>query len=171
MTGEKIKLRALEPEDLEFLFALENDESLWEVSHTLIPFSRFILKQYIENSNKDIYEAKQLRLIIERKSDAQTLGAVDLFDFDPYHKRAGVGIVLLNDFKKKGYAKDALATLITYAFNKLNLHQLYASMTADNLESKQLFEKLNFQLSGIKKDWICSQNGYKDELFYQLIHE
>lgn len=99
MTGEKIKLRALEPEDLEFLFALENDESLWEVSHTLIPFSRFILKQYIENSNKDIYEAKQLRLIIERKSDAQTLGAVDLFDFDPYHKRAGVGIVLLNDFK------------------------------------------------------------------------
>ncbi|PQJ23517.1 GNAT family N-acetyltransferase, partial [Tenacibaculum sp. SG-28] len=62
--GEHIRLRALEPEDLEFLFQIENNETFWEVSHTLIPFSKYILKQYIANAHQDIYEAKQLRLLI-----------------------------------------------------------------------------------------------------------
>ena len=38
LQGNTITLRALEPEDLEFLFETENDESFWEVSHTQAPF-------------------------------------------------------------------------------------------------------------------------------------
>ena len=62
LQGKHISLRALEPEDLEFLFQIENNESFWEVSHTQTPFSKFLLKQYLENAHLDIYEAKQLRL-------------------------------------------------------------------------------------------------------------
>ncbi|HIE45068.1 MAG TPA: GNAT family N-acetyltransferase [Flavobacteriaceae bacterium] len=163
-----IKLRALEPEDLDFLFQTENDTSLWEVSNTQVPFSKFILKQYLTNSHQDIYEAKQLRLIIEQ--DNQAIGMIDLFDFEPQHYRAGIGIVILKPFQNKHFANTALQLFINYAFNTLNLHQLYANITMDNKNSIKLFTNNNFTFIGIKKDWIYINSQYKDEGLYQLIN-
>ena len=68
LSDQNIHLRALEPEDLEFLYQIENKESFWEVSHTQTPFSKYVLKQYLENAHLDIYESKQLRLLIEEKA-------------------------------------------------------------------------------------------------------
>ena len=116
LKGEHINLRALEPEDLDFLFQIENNESFWEISHTQNPFSKYILKQYLENVHLDIFEAKQLRLLIEEKSTKKQLGMIDLFDFNPQHKRAGVGILIHPDFQKNGFASEALSILINYTF-------------------------------------------------------
>ena len=60
-----IVLRALEPSDIDLLYQWENDKKIWQGSNTLVPFSRYILKQYIENSYKDIYEMKQQRFMID----------------------------------------------------------------------------------------------------------
>jgi len=171
LTGTYINLRALEPEDLEFLFQIENNELFWEVSHTQAPFSKFLLKQYLENSHLDIYEAKQLRLVIEEKSTNKSVGMIDLFDFNPQHKRAGIGILIHPDFQQKGFASEALQLLINYCFTHLHLHQLYANITNDNTNSLHLFEKQNFKQIGIKKDWIFYNGTYKDELLFQLINE
>ena len=169
LSGEKISLRALEPEDLGFLYDIENNESFWEVSHTQTPFSKFILKQYIEHSHLDIYEAKQLRLMIEKKDTSEKIGMIDLFDFNPQHLRAGIGILIHPNFQQKGFASEVLSVLINYCFYQLNLHQLYANITTDNLSSISLFTKHNFQKIGIKKDWILSKGKFKDEILYQLI--
>ena len=171
LVGKDIQLRAIEPEDLDFLFQIENDEHFWEVSHTQTPFSKFALKLYLENAQLDIFETKQLRLIIEEKSKQTAVGLIDLFDFSPQHRRAGIGIVVAQHYQQHGYANQALELLIQYSFIHLQLHQLYASMTADNSRSKQLFEKNNFVKVGVKKDWIQVKNGFKDEIFYQLIQE
>lgn len=171
LTGTHIKLRALEPEDLEFLFQIENNESFWEVSHTQTPFSKFLLKQYLENAHLDIFEAKQLRLVIDEKSTGKSVGMIDLFDFNPQHKRAGIGILIHPDFQQKGFASEALQLLINYCFTHLHLHQLYANITNDNTNSLHLFEKQNFKQIGIKKDWIFYNGTYKDELLFQLINE
>ena len=104
LEGKKVRLRALEPEDLEFLYTLENDTEFWEISHTQTPFSKFVLKHYIENSHLDIYEAKQLRFIIEETTNNNSVGMIDLFDFNPQHKRAGIGIVINHKFQKEGFA-------------------------------------------------------------------
>lgn len=168
LSSKYIKLRALEPEDLEFLFQTENNTALWEVSNTQTPFSYYLLKQYLANAHQDIYEAKQLRLIIEHQNTA--IGMIDLFDFDPKHLRAGIGIVLLEKYQQKGFANEALQLFIKFAFESLNLHQLYANITTDNIKSIQLFTQNNFKLIGIKKDWIFSKNTYKDEGLYQLIN-
>jgi len=109
LKGTQINLRALEPEDLEFLYQIENKESFWEISHTQKPFSRYILKQYLENAHLDIYETKQLRFIIEEQSAKKQVGMIDVFDFNPQHKRAGIGILIHPDFQKKGYASEALS--------------------------------------------------------------
>ncbi|MDE1207375.1 GNAT family N-acetyltransferase [Tenacibaculum larymnensis] len=171
LTGTHIKLRALEPEDLGFLFQIENNESFWEVSHTQTPFSKFLLKQYLENAHLDIFEAKQLRLVIDEKATGKSIGMIDLFDFNPQHKRAGIGILIHPDFQQKGFASEALQLLINYCFTHLHLHQLYANITNDNTNSLHLFEKQNFKLIGVKKDWIFYNGTYKDELLFQLINE
>ncbi len=168
LIATNIILRALEPEDLDFLFQTENNTSLWEVSSTQTPFSKHLLKQYLANAHQDIYEAKQLRLIIEAKNKA--IGMIDLFDFNPQHKRAGIGILILKEFQGKDYATEALKTCITYAFSTLDLHQVYANITSDNTKSIALFTKNNFTKIGIKKDWIFSNGKYKDEIAYQLVN-
>lgn len=171
LVGNLVKLRALEPEDLEFLFQIENDESFWEISHTQTPFSKYVLKQYLENAHLDIFETKQLRLIIEEKSSQKNLGMIDLFDFNPQHKRAGIGILIHPEYQQKGFASEALELLIKYSFSHLQLHQLYANIIAENERSLALFTKHQFKKIGIKKDWIFFDGKMKDEILFQLIKE
>ncbi|UMB60617.1 GNAT family N-acetyltransferase [Lutibacter sp. A80] len=169
LSGKHINLRALEPTDLEFLFSTENNEDFWEVSSTQLPFSKYILQQYIENAHQDIYEAKQYRFVICNEKDTP-IGLIDLFDFDPQHRRVGIGIIILPKYQNKGYASDALEMVIEYAFTYLSVHQIYANIMSTNLKSIALFEKNNFKKVGIKKDWLYSNSSYKDEILYQLIN-
>ena len=171
LRGEKLYLRALEPEDLDFLFSVENDEEFWEVSATSTPFSRYMLKQYLENSHRDIFEVKQLRLVIA-ENDHTPAGFIDLFDYEPKHARAAVGILIKDETQRsKGLGSEALNLLIRYCFARLELHQLYANVGVENLASRTLFEKSGFQQTGRKKDWIKNNGIYKDEFLYQLINE
>ena len=172
LKGKYLYLRALEPEDLDFLYELENTELFWEVSNTTSPFSKFVLRHYIENSHRDIFEAKQLRLVIVKNNNNQPIGCIDLFDYEPKHKRVGVGIVISKlQERQYGHALEALQIIISYAFSHLYVHQLYANITEDNDASIKLFKKLNFKLTGIKKDWIYANKKFKNESIYQLINE
>lgn len=171
LKGNNINLRALEPEDLEFVYAIENDEAIWEVSNTQTPYSKFLIRQYLENANQDIYEAKQLRLAICKNDSEKAIGLIDLFDFDPRNNRAGIGIVIQNEIERtQGFGKEALALLIEFSFTQLQLHQLFANIGVDNTSSLNLFATFGFQKIGIKKDWIYCNNSYKDEAIYQLLN-
>lgn len=172
LKGDTIYLRALEPNDLEFVFAMENDQSIWEVSNTHTPYSRFLIRQYLENAQQDIYEAKQLRLAICQDEDFPAIGLIDIFDFDPKNNRAGVGIVIQkNENRSKNIGSEALELLINYSFFNLNLHQLYANISISNAASIALFTKFGFEKIGIKKDWILLNNHYHDEAIFQLINK
>jgi diamine N-acetyltransferase len=171
MKYKNIKLRALEPEDLELLYEWENNDTFWAISNTFSPFSRYTLKRYLENSHKNIYETGQLRLMIDHVEDKITIGTIDIFDFDPFHKRAGIGILIANDgYRRKGYATMSLTCLIKYCFKTLQLHQLYCNILENNPESIDLFKKQGFVRIGIKKDWAQTSNGYLDEYMFQLIN-
>jgi diamine N-acetyltransferase len=160
----KIRFRALEPEDIDILFEWENDAEIWEISNTFEPYSKYILAKYIKDS-----QHKQIRMIIET-IDGKAVGAIDLFDFDPFHFRAGVGILIHDEIDRKlGYASDALQLLCVYATNYLRLHQLYANIGEDNLASIHLFKSNGFELVGTKKDWRRTLDGWKNELMFQKI--
>jgi len=168
--NNKIILRALEKEDLEFLFAIENNEAFWEVSGTLNPFSKDLLKQYLSNAHLDLFEAKQLRMVVVDKSCNENIGLVDLFDFNPQHNRAGIGILIQKKYQNSGFASETLQLFLNYAFTTLNIHQIYANIPTDNEPSIKLFKKMHFNLIGTKKDWIVSKGNYKDVNLYQLIN-
>lgn len=168
LSNEKVSLRALEPSDLDFIFSWENNTNVWEISNTLVPFSRFVLTQYLKTQHLDIYSTKQLRLVImDEKKIA--IGLIDLFDFDPKHNRVGVGILLDFNFRGKGYAKAALKLLEKYCFKHLDMNQVYANISFENIESIGLFESLGYQKVGVKRDWIKTAKGYADEILYQKI--
>lgn len=170
LQGELVFLRALEPEDLDLLFEVENNEEFWEVSSTSVPFSRYVLKQYLENSHRDIYDVKQLRLVI-CENNADVVGFIDIFDFDPKNRRAALGILIINKNKRlKGYGAEALQLVSKYCFTHLGLHQVYANVGSDNTASKILFEKTGFLHTATKKDWNLVDGEYKDEITFQLIN-
>lgn len=169
LKGQHIQLRAIEPSDIDVLYQWENDAETWMVSNTQSPFSRFVLEQYITSSHQDIYSVKQLRLIICNEEN-KAIGSIDLFDFDPNHLRAGVGILIAEKAdRKKGYASEALCLLMDYCFSVLNLHQLYCNITIDNEPSILLFQKHGFQITGMKKQWVRDGESFKDELLLQRI--
>lgn len=172
LENRNISLRAPELEDLDLLYIWENEPSIWKVSGTLAPFSRFVLKQYLEHAGKDIHEVKQLRLMIQLNKDHRPVGAVDLFDFEPHHRRAGIGILIADPSdRRKGYAREALETMVDYCFKVLHLHLVYCNIAAENKASISLFREAGFEESGRKKEWLFDGSSYEDELLYQKVNE
>jgi len=170
LKGEHIYLRALEPEDLEFIHTIENDETVWELSNTITPYSKSLIKEYLEHAYKDIYEVKQLRLMISDYNDI-AIGIIDLFDFDAKNRRAGIGILIYNiENRTNGYGKEALTLLANYSFTYLDLHQLYCNISETNTASIKLFEKQGFKKIGLKKDWNFQNGNFTNEYLYQLIN-
>jgi len=170
LENTRIQLRALEPEDLDVLYHWENDPDIWHLSNTLSPFSKFTLKKYLENAHLDIFEAKQVRFIIQKNTDKKILGAVDLFDFEPIHQRAGVGILIGEESDRKlGFATEALECLREYAFKTLGLKQLYCNICEDNPDSLKLFIKQGYVITGQKKDWIKKGDKWYSEYILQLV--
>ncbi len=166
--GDIIFFRALEPTDLELLYVYENDTSIWNISNTQTPFSKYTLKQYLEISHQDIYTNKQLRLMICTNKSKTPVGTIDLFDFDPQHHRAGVGILIFNEFRKQGLGLESIKLLKEYCFTYLHLNQLFCNISESNLDSIKLFETCNFEKIGIKKQWNKTHlNTFENEIMYQ----
>lgn len=172
LENEEIKLRALELEDLDILYRWENDSILWMHGSTLSPYSKLALRQYInETQLYDIYQSKQLRLMVLLKESGTTIGTVDLYDFDIRNGKAGVGILIDETYRKKKYACQTLDILRNYAFSFLHLHQLYAYIAVSNNASLRLFEKAGYTNIGVLKDWIRREMKFEDVVMAQLIND
>lgn len=156
-----IRLRAPEPEDLDFMLSIENDTQLWEHGGATGPYSRYQLKQFIAESQNDLYTDRQLRLMIEKDGEG-TVGMVDLIAFDPRNRRAEVGIVVSGECRGKGIGKAALALLHTHCFGLLGLHQLYAYILSENAPCMALFASAGYVQSGTMKDWMYVNGRYAD---------
>ena len=170
LKGEQIYLRTLEPADADIILKWENNSDNWRVSNTLVPFSRKLIEDYV-NSAQDIYSIKQLRFIICLVENDKEIGTIDLFDFDPYHQKVGLGILIAElEDRGNGYAKEAVLLILEYCFNHLMLHQVYCNILSENKASIDLFEKSGFTICGTKKDWVKSNDGWEDKLMFQSIN-
>ncbi len=171
LEDDQLKLRAPEPSDLDLLYIWENDTSLWDKSATITPFSKHILEKYIQTAHLDLFEAQQLRLMIDHKTENRTIGTIDLFEYDQFNNRAGVGILIANiSDRNKGYATLALKLVINYSFTILGLKQLYCNIDVENSSSLKLFQSCGFEIVGTKKAWTRRGNKWLDDYFLQIIN-
>ena len=168
--SQHIYLRALESSDLDLIYSLENDMSIWQISNTITPFSKDIIQLYLQSAQQDIYTNKQLRLLICLNETNQPIGTIDLFEFDPMNLRVGVGILIFESHRNSGYAAECITVIKNYSKNVLLLNQLYCNINATNFDSIKLFEKCGFEKIGLKKQWNrVSLNQFEDEIMYQLL--
>lgn len=171
LRSQNIHLRAMEPSDAALLYEWENDRSIWTVSNTQIPFSKFVLEEFTNTAHQDIYTNKQLRLMAVENTDNTVIGCIDVFEFDPQHARAGVGIYINKNFREKGLAAECLQLVTDYAFKTLHLKQIYSHINASNIASLNLFTKSGFEKIALKKVWHkTSLNNFEDVWFLQLIN-
>ena len=161
-----IHLRAIEPEDLDLLYRIENDEKLWNVGITNVPYSRYALHDYVANSSEDIYADHQVRLIVEN-AQKQVVGIADIVNFDPGNRRAEIGLVIEQPFRGQGYGFSAMQELARYALNVLHLHQLYAVIDVSNETCLKLFRQLGYHESSRLKDWLFDGREYRDAIVMQ----
>ena len=171
LEGRTTRLRALEPGDIDLMYAWENDTAVWSVSGTLTPFSRHTLERFIQEQQFDIFQTRQQRLFIETLGGIP-VGALDFFELDPINRRAGIGILIHDeDDRGRGYASDTVETLCGYARERLRLHQLWCNAGTDNAASLGLFRRTGFVPAGIKRQWLWTPEGYRDEMLMQKILE
>ena len=169
LKDEEITLRAPEPEDLELMYAMENDTTLWSAGNATLPYSRYTLRSYLEQSRQDLLSERQARFVIETNDgDA---GMIDLADYDPINSRAEVCIGILGKYRGKGIASRALQLLCQYATGRLHLHQLYAYVPVWNSDSIRLFEKAGFTECSTLKDWQRTKDGYSDVKIMQKVEK
>jgi len=165
---KQIKLRAIEPEDLDFLYRIENDVELWNVGTSNVPYSRYLLHDYVANCKNDIYTDRQVRMIVEN-ADEEVIGIVDLVNFDPANCRAEVGLIILNAYRNQGYGTAILRRIIEYSEKILHLHQLYAYVDVHNSISLQLFRNADFKFETLIKDWLYDGTKYSDSVLFQYV--
>ncbi|MDO5525775.1 MAG: GNAT family N-acetyltransferase [Prevotella sp.] len=158
---KRIKLRAIEPEDLELLYSIENNMSVWNVGMTNVPYSKFALNEYLLNIKYDMYADRQVRLMVDN-SEGETIGIVDITDYDPRHNRAEVGIIIMDEYRRQGYATEVLQAVKEYAKNVIHLHKLYAVIDTNNTAALNTFLKADFTEECVLKDWLRGNDGYED---------
>lgn len=170
LENENIFLRTPEPEDLEFLYKWENDTDVWKYGAAISPYSKYILRQYIEDAQTDIFQSKQLRFMIVLHQSQDVIGTIDLYDFDAINSRCGVGIYIDKKWRKKSFAMQALNILENYAFKFLKTNQLYAIIPVNNKASVLLFQNSKFSQTGVLEQWISTENEYEDAIVVQKLN-
>ena len=169
MERGEVRLRALEPEDVDRLYIWENDRDMWPFGGTRAPLSRHQLWEYATNYDANPFAAGQLRLIIEHAtapdnalpqnsqssqssqsshnsqnsqnshSSPIPCGVIDLYDIDPVNSRAMVGIMVAPQWRSRGIATRALELVGEYCRDTLGLATIASEVASDNLPSIRLF--------------------------------
>ena len=168
--NDKVSLRIAEPNDAENIYRWENDMQVWRDSETRVPFSMRQIEQFLLNNN-DLVSEQQLRLMVEDAQNGAQVGCIDLYDYDEFNSRAGIGILIDEKYRGQGYAKNAIKLLLEYCFNTLLLNQIYILVLATNVESMLLFESLGFERCGVRKQWYKTADGFIDQVEYQYINK
>ncbi len=169
LNGKRVRLRAVEPEDLEVMYEMENDPEMWDISNFVEPYSCHLLREYIKQNRNDVFADKQLRLMVELRENATVAGTIDLDNFEPRHQRAGVGIAIRRAYRGQGIAREALELLVDYANRFLRLHQLYAYIPVENEVSRRLFRAAGFREVAILDDWIWKEDRYVSVILSQRV--
>lgn len=169
ISNDIVTLRSLEATDLDVLYKWENDSTLWTASNIIGPSPKSYLWQYLQNYDSDIYNTRQLRLMITITETGEPIGTIDLTNFDPLNNRAELGILINHNHEGKGYGSEALKLTIGYVRDYIGLFQLYALVPVENTVCTTLLKKHGFTTAGTLKRWINHGSEVHDVEIMQLL--
>jgi diamine N-acetyltransferase len=97
------------------------------------------------------------------------VGCVELYNYDPVNRRAAVGLVVSNEYRRQGYGTIMIQALSKFCIENTSLHQVYADIAATNTPSINIFQRAGYQHCATLRDWVVRSNHYINTYRYQLI--
>ncbi len=164
--GSTLRLRALEPGDVDTLYLWENSPEMWEYGFFIAPYSRHQLWEYVRDYDADPLRSGQLRLMIN--VGGKTVGAADLYGIDTANRRAMVGVMVAKAHRRKGYALAAINLMADYAAGPLAMRQLASTVAEDNPSSLALFAKAGFKHTATLPLWVRRGSEFVSARVFQL---
>jgi len=171
--GEKVRLRALEMEDLDVILEHFNNLEIRQYLNSQIPMSRNAERQWLERSTTmDPWKDGGMTLAIEDKKTGEFLGTVSLFGISKQHKRAEFGIAVHKpENLGKGYGTDATRVMLWIAFHILGLNSVYLITLDFNERAQRAYEKTGFKKAGVFRQGAYLKGEFKDFIIMDILKE
>ncbi|WP_172840574.1 GNAT family N-acetyltransferase [Virgibacillus phasianinus] len=122
---------------------------------------------------KSIYQENTgIRWGITPKDSGKVIGSCGFLNMHSKHHRAEVGYGLGKDYWGKGIASEALAAVVAYGYQQLQLERIEALIEPANLSSQKLVEKHGFTREGLLRHYEYTRGKFDDLYIYSIIrHE
>ena len=168
--GQKVMLRAMEPEDMEMLRETVNDPEIERmVGGWSFPVSAYAQKKWYDDA---VMDRNSQRYVIVVQNTGEAIGLINLVDIDWKNRTAFHGIKLKSNAPKgQGYATDAVMALEWYAFEQLNLNRLDGSCIVYNEASQRLYDKCGVKVEGIRRQAVFKDGQYFDQQYTGILRD
>lgn len=164
LSGDRVALRTVEREDLEFVQKHRNDPELRRPLTLDVPSNGEQQESFFEDVVSD---GDTVNLLICR--DGERIGTISLFDIGAFDGGAEIAIWLAPDAQGEGYGTEAAELLVDYAFRERRLHRITARVLATNAASMAVWEKLGFSEEGVFRDATFTGGEYVDNHYYGVL--
>jgi RimJ/RimL family protein N-acetyltransferase len=166
--GQRVRLRSYEPGDWEHSWIWDQESELERKDGNLsFPQSQERLKHWTQEGAVRKPESNSWGFLIEN-SEGQVVGWIGSHDYNPRVGHFGYGLVIAKEYRRKGYASEAILLLLRYFFQALRYQKVTIQVASFNQASIALHEQLGFQLEGCVRRAGLTKGQYVDELHYGL---
>jgi len=167
LIGERIYLRALEPEDAATLKQFISDA---EVTRTLQAYRPYTIAQELEFIERATKSENDIILGITTKTEDKLIGTSGLHRIDWRDRRTEFGILIgAKDEWNKGYGTDATRTIVRYAFEILNLNRVGLRVYEHNARAMRAYEKAGFRKEGVLRQEAFREGRYWDTIMMGVL--
>lgn len=165
----KVTLRKIKNEDAYDLFQYYNNENVYQHLDWNGPESTEDADRIIRIWNKGFEEGWIIRFAITEKITNKIIGTIFLNNFEG--RRAEIGYELSEDYWQKGIMSEAMKEVLKLGFKQLNLTRIQAFVCEENIASKHLLKKFNFQEEGYLRLYECHEvsRECKDMYIYAVL--
>ena len=169
LIGKRVKLRAVEEEDIHRIVEWRNSPRTYEFFYEYEPLSRTKQKEWLERHSSDPSE----KLFIISTLDGEAIGMVGFVHIDHRNRKAEWGRFLIGEEKYfgGGYGAEVELLILEYAFEHLNLNKLYCEVLINNPSVISLHKKFGFKEEGIFRQHIFKAGKYVDVVVLSLLRE
>ncbi|QCS43930.1 GNAT family N-acetyltransferase [Natrinema versiforme] len=164
LDGDRVTLRPIEEDDLEFLQTQINDSRIWRAIGRSRPVNGEQEREFFENV---VCGDDTVNFLIA--ADSTPIGTIGLHSIEWETRKAEIGYWLAPDHHGRGYGTEATERVVRYAFDQLGLHRIAARVFEFNEPSKRLLESVGFTQEGVHRDGEFIDGEWQDVYWYGLL--
>lgn len=166
---ERLILREVEDKDVEQLFEILSDPEVAKFDYFYPVTSEGEAKEFIERYKIELKDKEEITWGIILKETNKLIGICNFGNFNEEARRAETGYDIIQTEWGKGYATEAIAAIIDYGFNSMNLNRIEGMVTPGNDASVKVLKKLNFVHEGVVRERDLIKGKLEDGIIMSIL--